>query len=158
LARPRVLQEWDAERAERRLGAKRAELDSLAAAGWSVDSLATLWGGFERVTDIAPGRGLPTLGGRIAVDSLAFGGAAPPLAMGVVSDWVNLGRALTRIRVIGRRTPPADVVQNHLDRERRFALERAFLGYFDRLKGRYPVHIHDRELSETALPLPPPPS
>jgi len=52
--RPRVLEEYRRTAGRRALDAKRAELDSLSRAGWSLDSLAALWGGFH----VASGRPL----------------------------------------------------------------------------------------------------
>src|SRR5262249_28091520 len=43
-ARAAVLQRYELEGGQRALAAKRAELDSMMAAGWTLDSLATLWG------------------------------------------------------------------------------------------------------------------
>ncbi len=156
-ARERVMQVWEAERIGHRLAAKRAELDSMEAAGWPVDSLGALWGGFEHVTDIAPGRGLPTLGAPVVVDSLVFGRSTPPMPLGVLSGWMDLGRAIGRMRVTDRRAPSKEFVDEQVERERRLEIERGLFGWYDRLKGVFAVEILDRELSEVTLPHPPPP-
>src|SRR5439155_14635200 len=53
--RDRVTDDYRRGIAARSLDSKRAELDSLLAAGWSADSVAALWGGFERANDVRPG-------------------------------------------------------------------------------------------------------
>jgi parvulin-like peptidyl-prolyl isomerase len=155
-ARDKAMAVWEAERTASRLEAKRAELDSMEAAGWSPDSLAALWGGFERVTDIAPGRGLPTLGAPAIVDSLTFGGTVAPMPVGRLSGWVDLGRAIARLRVTDRRPPSAQFVDEQVERERRLEVERGLYGWYDRLKGTFAVQILDRELADVSLPQPPP--
>ena len=84
--------------------AKRAELDSLEAAGWSLDSLAALRGGFERHEDVT--RGTALLGGREQLDSLVFGRSKPPvLRPGETSPWSEFPLGMARVRLLERHDP-----------------------------------------------------
>jgi parvulin-like peptidyl-prolyl isomerase len=151
-ARDRVVDDY---RAELNLGAvraKRAELDSMFAAGWSFDSLATLWGGLERLDEVEMGTTLTGMGGRSLLDSLAFGaGGRPPIETGRVTDWVEFPGGPVRLRVVERITPDPDDFARRLEQRRQVVLWRNLKGYFDRLKARYPVEILDGELRSTAL-------
>jgi len=141
---------------QRALDAKTAELDSLGRAGASFDSLGALWGGLQKVAELDRGKGLPGLkGGETQVDSVVFGtdraAALPPRQ---VSGWLDLPRAVARIR-IDRRTPPEpEALASRIEKSRRDAMEKKLYAYFEGLKRRYPVRILDRELSEVALPVP----
>jgi peptidyl-prolyl cis-trans isomerase D len=137
----------------RAMEAKRAEMDSLEKAGWSLDSLAVLWGGFEHVPSSPAGASLPRLGGRELVDSLAFGGTRPPvLKVGDTSGWVELPAGRVRLRLLGRHEPDAIQLTKRVETERRIALERNLKLAFEKLKQRFPVRILDRELRATPLP------
>jgi hypothetical protein len=149
----RVIEQLRTGAPRRALEAKRAELDSLFAAGWSVDSVATLWGGVEHVTGVTAGKGVVGLGGPVAIDSLVFGGVHPPaIGDGVWSGWVVLDRGLARVRVVSRTPPGVDVVTARVDSRRRLITERGLQAYFGKLETRYPVRILDPELSQVTLP------
>lgn len=144
---------------QRALDAKRAELDTLLASGWSLDSVATLWGGIERIADASPGRGLPGMSGAATLDSLVFGGAKPPaLAVGAVSPWVAFPNGWSRVRVPVRSEPPAEVLSARVENDRAAAIERGLQGYFEELRQRYPVRILDARMREMSTAAPPPPT
>ncbi|MGH7125444.1 MAG: hypothetical protein ACREFI_13800, partial [Stellaceae bacterium] len=152
-ARASALSEFRKGRTLRLLEAKRVELDSLMSAGWSVDSVAALWGGFEHLEDVTPEQGIPGVGGVARVDSLVFGGAHPPaLATGATSGWVLLDRGMARIRVKKRILPSPDQITARAESRRRMAIERGLQQYFGRLSATYPVRILDPALDEVALP------
>ncbi len=152
-ARDRVIAEYRRVRAIESLYAKRNELDSLAHAGFSLDSIAALWGGFERITDVAPGKGIVGLGGAERVDSLVFGGKlAPALSNGQLSDWVELTRGIARVRLVERLRPGIDAVSARTENHRRLETERALQKYFLRLSQTHTVRILDPELREITLP------
>lgn len=141
----------------RALEAKRAEMDSLFATGWSLDSAAALWGGLERLADAQPGRGLGNLGGGATLDSVLFEGAGRrPLAAGQESGWLRLTNGVARVRVTGRSEPSREQVLARIENERAAAVERGLIGYFERLKKRWPVRILDSRMREIATAQPPP--
>lgn len=140
------------ERADRAIRAKRAELDSMARAGWSFDSLATLWGGLESVREAELGGQLRGMGGRALLDSLVFGPQATPvLAPGEVTDWVEFPGGFARLRVSERLSPDPAELERRVEQRRKVVLWRNLNTYFDRLKTRYPVEILDGELRATTL-------
>ena len=154
-ARNRAVDEYDRGASQRALDAKKAELDSLFAAGWSYDSLAALWNGPEVARDISPGRGIPGLGGSGAVDSVTFGTkATPAIALGEKSGWLDLPNGSTRLIVLSRPEPPKDQLGARLQNLRAAELERRLREYFAGLEKRYPVRILDAKLRETAVPGP----
>jgi parvulin-like peptidyl-prolyl isomerase len=134
--------------------AKRAELDSMMAAGWSLDSLGALFGGLERLHRIGPGGALQGVGGAAITDSLILGTATRPpvLAVGKISEWIDLPSGAVRIRVVSRKDPDPVQFAARLDNERRVRLEHNVQTVFDRMKERYPVRILDPELRAVALP------
>lgn len=141
----------------RALQAKRTELDSLFAAGWSLDSVATLWGGLERLADALPGRGLGSLGGGATLDSLLLEGPGRrPLAVGETSGWLSLPNGIARVRLAARSEPSREQVLARMENERAVAVERGLIGYFERLKKRWPVRILDARMREVAAAQPPP--
>jgi len=153
-ARERAITAYRAGAGERTMMAKVAEMDSLAASGWSFDSLGTLWGGLKRsreLTAVGPDQraGLP-----VSLDSLVFGmnGRPPALAEGQVSGWVRFPGGVARVRLLDREDPPADRTRVRTDELRKIAVERRKQGYFDDLRKRYPVRILDKKLA--AIPLP----
>jgi len=151
-ARDGVVMEFRTERALNALLAKRAELDSMAAAGWSFDSLCTLWGGAERLVEGSMGGELRGMGGRALLDSLAFGGVNPPvLAVGRATDWVEFPGGLARLRLTERQAPDPEELDRRSEKRAQLVLWRNLKDYFDRLKARYPVEILDGELRATAL-------
>jgi parvulin-like peptidyl-prolyl isomerase len=154
-ARDRALARYRREGPQRAMQAKRAELDSLVAGGWSLDSLATLWGGFETSSEAMAGTELRGLGGPALLDSLVFGkGGEPVLQTGKVSEWVEFPGGLAKLRVAERLEPdPADFARR-VEIRRQIVLWRNLNAYFDRIKARYPVEIHDVELRATSLPEP----
>jgi hypothetical protein len=156
-ARIRAIDEYRRGAGARALEAKRAELDSLLAGGWSLDSVGTLWGGLERVADAQPGRGLGNLGGGAALDSVLFEGPGrKPLAIGQESGWLRLPNGVARVRVTGRSEPSREQVLARIENERAAAVERGLIGYFDRLKKRWPVRILDARMRDVATAQPPP--
>ena len=156
-ARDRALAAYRATAGERAMLAKRAELDSLFAAGWSLDSLGTLWGGLERVNDLAVGPGLSQVGGGAAIDSLVFGGPGghPALQAGQVSGWVSYAGGLARVRLASVQEPGREQLDARIEEMRQAAIERRMAAYFDGLKKRWPVKILDARLRETSVPEPP---
>jgi parvulin-like peptidyl-prolyl isomerase len=155
-ARPRALDAYRAGAARRALQAKRAELDSLLAAGMSLDSLAATFGGLHRIPEMAPMGNLAGLGRSSQVDSLLFGRSRPAvLEPGQISDWIDLGTGIARVRLVERLTPPASQVTARVESQRRASLERAMRGYFDGLRKRHPVRILDARLRDVNLPEPP---
>jgi hypothetical protein len=157
-ARERAITAYRQGAGERAMLGKVAEMDSLAAAGWSLDSLGTLWGGLKRSRELSAvgtdqAAGLPQ-----SLDSLVFGlaGRPPALAEGQVSGWVRWPGGMARVRLLERREPPADRVRVRTDELRRIAIERRMKGYFDDLGKRYPVRILDKKLAAIPLPELPP--
>jgi parvulin-like peptidyl-prolyl isomerase len=152
-ARTEAVAQYRREAGSRALETKRAELDSLLAGGMSLDSLAAYWGGLQRVTDLAAGRGLPNSGSSDEVDSLLYGGrrSEPGLPSGAESGWVRTSTGLTRLRLVSRTTPSASQVADRAEQMRRAAVEMKLGGYFDELRSRYPVVILDRRLRDTSL-------
>ena len=76
------------------------------------------------------------------------------LTTGKASDWIEFPGGLARLRVAKRLDPdPADMARR-VDIRRQIVIWRNLNAYFDRLKARYPVEIHDVELRATALPEP----
>jgi hypothetical protein len=157
-ARDRALDAYRSGAGERAMLAKVAELDSLAASGWSFDSLGTLWGGLKRSKPLsAVGQdqraALPA-----ALDSLVFGreGKPPALAQGQVSGWVRWTGGVARVRLVERTDPPADRLRVRMDELRKVVVERRMQAYCDDLKKRYPVRILDKKLAAIPLPELPP--
>ncbi|MEO7867621.1 MAG: hypothetical protein ABIU54_08275, partial [Candidatus Eisenbacteria bacterium] len=134
----------------------KAELDSLFAQGWSLDSVAALWGGLDRIRDASVGKGLPAMSGVERVDSLLFGTTHnAPLGTGIPSDWLALPNGYARLRVLSRSEPSADQLASRTENLRREAIERRLSSYFEDLKKRYPVRILDARLRELDVPRPP---
>lgn len=157
-ARAAALDAYRRGAAGRALDAKKDELDSLFAAGWSLDSVAALWGGLDRVDDAPPGRGLPGMGGGATLDSLVFDRARPAaLAAGGESGWVEFPNGWSRVRLLGRSEPPREQLLARLENERAAAVERGLVAYFDGLKKRWPVRILDPKMRGVAVAQPPPP-
>ena len=138
----------------RAMRAKCAELDSMLASGWSLDSLAALWGGIERVDDVEPGVGIKSLGGAgWVLDSLAFGArGGRNLAIGERSGWVALpvGYAMLRLRESAAANPAQ--LAARMQNDRRVEIDRRLFEVFEGLKQRYPVRILDPLLREVSLP------
>ena len=154
-ARNLALDRYRLARVRRAILAKKAELDSLLAAGWSFDSLTTLWGGPERLAEASMGSELRGMGGRGLLDSLVFGRARDPvLETGKVSAWIEFPGGYAMLRVNERVAPDPDDLARHLELRHQLVLWRNLNTYFDRLKARYPVEILDGELRATALPEP----
>jgi parvulin-like peptidyl-prolyl isomerase len=153
-AREQALELYRREGDRRRMLAKRAELDSLLRAGWSLDSLATLYGGLERFGPSGPGGTLERLGGQELLDSLAFGGDGRPAVLreGEVTDWIEFPAGLAKLRLAQR--IPADPIQvaSRLETESWAVLEMNLRAAFDRMKQRFPVQILDPELRLVELP------
>jgi hypothetical protein len=151
-----AIERYRAEASKRALDAKTAELDSLAAAGWSLDSLATLWGGLQAMETGANAafRGV----GQRSLDSLVFGRSksGKTLAPGAVSGWIAMENGAVRIRLVERMEPNPAQLAARVETETRDAAERSMSKYFEGLKKRYPVKILDPALKDVALPAPPP--
>ncbi len=154
-ARERAIARYRADAGRRVAEAKRAELDSLLASGWSFDSLAVLWGLPENGTEARAGRGLRGLASAEMLDSLVFGRQA--LARGVASDWIETPEATFKIRVLSRVAPAPNELANRAESDRRIVLERNLYDYYEELKRRFPVRILDAALRELDLPPPPEP-
>jgi parvulin-like peptidyl-prolyl isomerase len=157
-ARNRALAAYREGAGERALMAKMAELDSLSAAGWSFDSLATLWGGASRSRELtAAGTSTERNSIPSALDSLVFGSETrpPALAPGQVSGWVRWPGGVARVRLAERREPSADRVEVRTDELRKIVVERQMVAWFDEVKKRWPVRILDRSLAAIPLPAPP---
>jgi peptidyl-prolyl cis-trans isomerase D len=151
-ARARVLAEYRHDAGHRALEAKCAEIDSMAAAGWSFDSLAALWGGPSQAVEVTPGRGLSGLGASAELDSMLFGAAhGEPLPLHRPSGWIRLPSGRARLRVDERVMPGADVLATRSESMRDAELERRLREYFDQLKLRYPVKILDPKLRDMQL-------
>jgi len=152
-ARAEAMQRYQSGAGQRALDAKRAELDSMVASGWSVDSLATLWGGLEHLKDAPSGAALPGLG-QADLDSLVLGrgGRAPVLKTGVMSSWIPFPLGEARVRVVNREAPDPEQVAARVEGERRMETERNLSAYYQTLKARYPVKILDTKLRAVMLP------
>jgi peptidyl-prolyl cis-trans isomerase D len=156
-ARPRVIEAYVREAGLRSLESKRAELDSMLAAGWTFDSLAALWGGLQRVDPLKAGQRVRSIGAVGPVDSLVFGGRrAPALDPGQVSGWIDLPAGLLKVRLVERRAPSPTQLAARLESERRLAIERHLFTYYEDLKKRHTVRIHDSRMRDVIIPPPPP--
>ncbi len=154
-ARSQAIEHYRRDAGRRALLAKKAELDSMLAGGWSFDSLGTLWGGLEKFSEAPASSELRGLGGKAVVDSLVFGRERPPvLELGKTSDWIEFPGGYSRLRVAERLAPDPDELSRRVELRRQLVLWRKLNEYFDRLKARYPVQILDGELRATALPEP----
>lgn len=137
----------------RALDRKRAELDSLLAQGWTLDSLGTLWGGLEKLAHRRGGAGLPRLGGSGILDSLVLGGSRPAaLEPGQASGWVEFPQGLARVRFDGRTVPEPGQVAARAESNRRAILERRLADFYADLMSRWPVRILDAKLAQVPLP------
>jgi parvulin-like peptidyl-prolyl isomerase len=151
-ARTVAIQSYRADAGRRSVLAKQAELDSLTAAGWSFDSVATLFGGLELARDKPPGTAL-TVGGASIVDSLVFGSAkSPALAPGHPTAWIEFPYGSARLRLDHRTQPRASELDARYQAERRLALEHRWADFYEDLKRRYPVRILDPSLRGISLP------
>lgn len=156
-ARSKALLEYRSGAGERAMRAKRDELDSLWAQGWSFDSVAVLFGGLVESKSVPPGQGLPQMGAAAEFDSLVFGGAKPAvMSPGGVSGWITTGNGLSRFRLLTRTEPPKEIIERDVDRIGREDLERNLIEYFAGLQQRFPVRILDSRLRSTIVPGPPP--
>ncbi len=153
--RSQVIAEYRRVNGAHALEAKRRELERMAAAGWSLDSLATLFGGLTRVDGLHAGDGLQGFGGAAQIDSLIFGNdQAPALQPGETSGWVACASGLVRVRLVARHAPPPGELAARLERDRRKELERSLYYYYEGLKRDYNVQIRDPDLAALALPPP----
>ncbi|HET9327672.1 MAG TPA: peptidylprolyl isomerase [Candidatus Eisenbacteria bacterium] len=133
---------------------KRAELDSLLRAGWTFDSLSTLYGGMETHGPRGPGSGLERLAGRELLDSLAFGThkTPPVLQVGKPTGWVEFPAGLVMMRLTERRTGDPVQIASRLENETRGRLEARLRKVYDKMSDRYKVEILDQDLKLTELP------
>lgn len=153
--RERVILQFKSEAGKRGVAAKRAEIDSLLASGWSFDSVAVLWGAPEQGPEVKPGAGIPGLAPPMVVDSLLFSDRA--LAPGATSAWIDRTEVVFMLKLVERLAPHPNEVANRVEMERRMAFERGMYEYYEGLKRRYPVRILDPEMRDVALPAPPEP-
>ncbi len=152
-ARPRALIEFRAGAGKRALEAKRAEIDSLRAAGWSADSVAALWGGSTQVPDLTPGREIKALGATQEVDAFVFGNKSRPAAkIGQSSAWIEVHGGLVQVTVMQRHVPDIQSVQVRMQQLRGEHIESAMRRHFAELAMRHAVRIHDAALRDTPLP------
>ncbi len=156
-ARTRAIAAYREGAGTRALTAKVAELDSMAAAGWSFDSLATLWGGASRSRELSAAGVSDKTSIPSSLDSLVFGTETrpPALSPGQVSGWVRWPGGVARVRLAERREPPTDRLLARMDELRRILVERQMAAWFEEVKKRYPVRILDRSLAAIPLPAPP---
>jgi parvulin-like peptidyl-prolyl isomerase len=158
VARPAAIEAYRRGAGKRSLDAKVAELDSLLSSGWSLDSVAALWGGLETLPDAQVSRGLPNLGGGPQLDSLVTGTPGhKALQPGQESRWVEFPNGWARIRLVSRSDPPHEAVLARMENERSAATERGLIAYFDRLKKRWPVRILDQKMRDVIPAQPAPP-
>jgi parvulin-like peptidyl-prolyl isomerase len=157
-AQVRVLAAYRASASARAAQAKLEEMDSLSTAGWSFDSLGTMWGGLVHVADAVPSAGIRELrDSRAMLDSLANGAhGGPALSTGQVSGWRLLPGNYVKVRMLEKKPPDPAMLSQRLDAERRAAVDRALRPKFDEMSKRYGVRILDPKLAEVALPEPPP--
>lgn len=151
-ARNTAIDRWRRQSGQRAFDGKLAELDSLMRAGWSLDSVAAMYGGLARLP-LTPGMGIPGVEATETVDSLVFGvPRGHALATGASSGWLSLQAGALRLRVAERGEPSASQLAAEVERQRRIATDTALEKWFDELKHRYPVRILDSKLRATALP------
>ncbi|MBI5169305.1 MAG: peptidyl-prolyl cis-trans isomerase [Candidatus Eisenbacteria bacterium] len=156
-ARPYAIDAFRRGAGERAMNAKRAELDSMSAAGWAFDSLAALWGGPERTRELAPGKGLAGMGNFAIFDSLAFGTSrSPALPVGEVTGWVQFPNGSVRLRIAERVQPGAQQLAERAANIRAAETEEGLREYFEELKKRYPVKILEARMRDMQLASPPP--
>lgn len=156
-AREIAIEAYRSGSAVRSMLAKRAELDSMLASGWTLDSLAALWGGLTRAADVSPAAGISDLGGGKGIlDSLTFGArGGRALREGETSDWLTFPVGYVRMRLAGRTDPNPGQLAARIQNDRSLELERRLRTYFEDLKDRYPVRILDPKLRDVGLPPPP---
>jgi len=152
--RERAIETYRSEASYRANAAKAAELDSMGRAGWSLDSLAALWGGLESRQLQGPGAPLTQLGGIGIVDSLVFGtrSRAPALAVGASTGWVDFPGGFVRLRVRDRLAPQPVLLEARVTTDVQAGLERNLRARYARIQENFPVRIHAPELAETNLP------
>lgn len=152
-SRTEALRAYRGEAGHRAAQAKRAELDTLLAAGWSLDSVAAGFGGLQRAADFAPAARLPGLGAAGPVDTLVFGAHGDDgMPIGRLSEWIPLAGGLVRVRTAALRPPDATSLASRVQADRRTETEAALNTYFEELRRRFPVRILDRQLRQTLLP------
>ena len=154
----RVFDEYRRGASTRAAQAKLAELDSMSAAGWSFDSLGTLWGGLVRKRGVPLATGFNDLvGSRSLLDSLVYGArGGRALQVGEISGWRALPGRFARFRLVERIDPPPTAMAQRMESDRRAALDRAMRPLFDEMSHRYGVQILDPDLRRLAVPAPPP--
>jgi parvulin-like peptidyl-prolyl isomerase len=154
-AKGQVVERYRRQGRERALLGKKAELDSMLAGGWSLDSLATLWGGLENTQEAPAGSELRGMGGRSVLDSLVFGGERPPvLEPGQVSGWIDFPGGYSKLRIAERFAPDPEDLARRVELRHQLVLWRNLNEFFGALKARYQVEILDSELRATVLPEP----
>ncbi len=144
--------------ASRIVQAKLAEMDSMLTAGWSLDSLGTLWGGPTRAADVIPSSGLSDVAAsQSLLDSLVYGArGGRPLELGEISGWARVPSHVLKLRLGARFEPGSGAIAQRIEADRRASLDRTMRPYFDDLAHRYGVQILDSELRRMELPPPPP--
>jgi len=152
--RDRVIETYRAEANMRAVRTKAAELDSMARAGWSLDSLGGLWGGLESRDLPGPGTPLPQLGGAAIVDSLVFGSerTPPALAEGHDTSWIEFPTGYARLRLAVHEDPQPAQLEARVQADLQAGAERNLRVAYDKLKVTWPVRILDPALADTPLP------
>lgn len=154
--RERAIEVWRSEANYRANAAKAAELDSMGRAGWSLDSLGTLWGGLENRQLQGPGAPLAQLGGVGIIDSLVFGTATrePALAVGASSGWIDFPGGFVKVRLRDRQKAQPVQLEARVTADLQTGLERNLRARYAKFQEEFPVRIHDPVLAETRLPEP----
>jgi hypothetical protein len=152
--RQRVIDVYRSEANLRAVRTKAAELDSMARAGWSLDSLGGLWGGLETHELSGPGSLLPQLGGPAIVDSLVFGSESRPaaLAQGDETPWIEFPAGYARVKLDVRENPQPAQLEARVQAALQAGTERNLRLAYEKLKAEYPVRILDPKLADTPLP------
>lgn len=153
-ARARALDFYRDEKARRKMQAKRAELDSLFRSGWSLDSVAALWGGPETHGPATSGRPIERMDGTGLLDSLAFGTGdrGPALKLGKETEWIEFPGGIARLRLIERRAADPLDLATRLENDRKLVMERSSQAAFDQIRRHFPVEILDHDLRLTEIP------
>lgn len=154
----RVLDVYRRDASARAVTAKLAELDSLAARGWSFDSLAALWGGKVAERGLKPSDGLRDMNNtRAPLDSLVYGTRlGPGLKPGEVSGWTRVPYGYIRLRLLNRVDPSETDIRRRMDADRNASQERSMKPVFDEMATRYSVRILDPEMKAAIVPALPP--
>jgi len=158
-ARSRAEELWQRSASERAMQAKRAELDSMARAGWDLDSLATLFGGFASQEMSGPGKPIKNLGSAWITDSLVFGSPTRPpgLEVGQETGWLRFGGGLARLRLAAKVPPEPYQLVSRAAETRSGLTEGRLRVRYAGIARRFPIRIRDVGMARTSLPAVPVP-